>query len=86
MKQIQTVQDVYPAVDELVVDLKTSGESRLAAILHHRMHQVAWTTGSELLEELQDVLAGALKSEAKLPQSLKKQMERILHVIRDFRH
>jgi len=49
------------------------------------MHQVAWTTRSELFEELRDVLTDALKSdEAKLPVELKQQMERVLVIIRDF--
>jgi hypothetical protein len=85
MIQVQTAEDVYPALDELVAKLNTAGQSRLATILHHRMHQVAWTARSELFEELRDVLADALKSdEAKLPVELKQQMERVLAVIRDF--
>ncbi|MCU0785312.1 MAG: hypothetical protein MUF81_14915, partial [Verrucomicrobia bacterium] len=58
---------------------------RLAAILYHRLHQVAWTARSELFEELKDVLTDALKSdEAKLPEALKQQMEQVLFVIGNF--
>ena len=85
MKQVQTIEDIYPALDELAVELKTAGELRLAAILHHRMHQVAWTARSELFEELRTVLTNALKPDGvKLPQSLKEQLERVLRVIRNF--
>jgi len=63
MIQVQTVEDIYPALDELVAELKAAGHPRLATILHHRMHQVAWTARSELFEQLQDVLAEALKSD-----------------------
>ena len=73
------------AVDELAVELKAAGESRLAAILHHRMHQVAWPARSEPFEELQSVLTKALKSdEVKLPQLLKEQVERVLFVVGNF--
>ena len=82
MIQVQTVEDVYPALDELLVELKAASQSRLAAILHHRMHQVAWTVRSELFEELQNVLTKALESdEARLPELLKEQIERVLLVI-----
>jgi hypothetical protein len=85
MIQVQTIKDVYPALDELVAELNEAGQSRLATTLHHRMHEVAWTARSELFEELRDVLTGALKSDAgKLPAELKQQMERVLVVIRDY--
>lgn len=85
MKQIQTVEDVYPALDELAVELKTAGEPRLAAILHHRIHRVAWTARSELFEELQKVLTKALESEgANLPEPLRNQMHQALRVINSY--
>jgi hypothetical protein len=85
MIHVQTVDDVYPALDELVVELNAFGEPRLAAILHHRMHQVAWTARSELFEELQSVLSKAVAcDDTKLPQSLKEQIERVLRIIRNF--
>jgi hypothetical protein len=85
MIQVQAINDVYPALDELVAELNEAGQSRLATILHHRMHEVAWTARSELFEELRDVLTDALKSDAgKLPVELKPQMKRVLVVIRDY--
>ncbi len=82
MKQIQTVEDVYPAIEELIAELKLVGRSQLATILDHRMHRVAWTARSELFEELQSVLAGALRTEeASLPEQLKNQAQRLLEVI-----
>ena len=82
MKQVQTVADTYPALDELAVELKAIGQSGLAAVLHHRMHQVAWTTRSELFEELRNVLTKTMESErANLPEPLRKQIERIITVI-----
>jgi len=82
---VQTVEDVYPAVDELVVELKAAGHSSLATVLRHRMHTVAWTARSELLEELQDVLGRALRlDDLALPEVLKNQIERLLLVIGEF--
>jgi hypothetical protein len=85
MIQVQTIKDVYPALDELVPELNEAGQSRLATILDHRMHEVAWTARSELFGELREVLTDALKADAgKLPVELKQQMERVLIVIRDY--
>ena len=85
MIQVKTIEDVYPALDELVVEFKTAGYPRLATILHHRMHQVAWTARSELFEELQNVLTKALESDgATLPELLKEQINRVLLAIRNF--
>ena len=85
MKQIETVEDVYPAIEELIAELKLAGHSKLAAILHHRLHQVAWTARSELFEELQGVLTKALKPEkTSLPELLKNQVQRVLEVINGY--
>jgi hypothetical protein len=82
MKQLQTVEDVYPAIAELIAELKLAGHSELAEMLHHRMYQCVWTTRSELFEELKKVLANwSLFEPAGLPQPLKSQTERITSVI-----
>lgn len=83
MKQVQTVEDVYPAIEELIAELKTTNQSsKLAAILHHRMHQVAWTARSELFEELQNVFTKALQSEtAIIAKPTRNQIQQILEVI-----
>ena len=85
MRRVQTVEDVYPAIDELIVEAGAAGHARLATILHDRMYQAVWTAGSELIEELQDVLTQALESDGpKLPDSLKQQMKQVLLVIDSF--
>jgi len=79
------VEDVYPAVEKLIDDLKSSGHVRLATILDHRMHKVAWTSGSELFEELQRLLSQALESEAQdLPEVTKDQMRQIIKLINSY--
>jgi hypothetical protein len=52
--------EIYDAVDQLIGSLRSAGQSKLANILYHRLHVAAWTTSSELLEELQVVLNDAL--------------------------
>jgi len=85
MKQIKVTQDVYPALDELVIELKKTNQRHLAVSLHRRMHEDVWTTGSELYEELQNILTNALRSrEIKLPKVLKKQLEQVLFVINKY--
>jgi hypothetical protein len=85
MTDVQTVDDVYPALEELITELKSAGEPRLAAIIQHRVYQVAWTTRSELFEELERVLAGALETgETTLSRTLKDQIRRVLFVVRRF--
>jgi hypothetical protein len=52
-----TTGDLYKAVDELIVKLREAGNAELADVLDHRVHKVAWTSGSELLDELHTVLS-----------------------------
>ena len=85
MIQIHTFDDVYPAIDELIIELKGAGQTRLANILHHRMHVVAWNSRNEIFEELSKVLTISLKSDQdKLPKLFKEQIEHVLFVINNF--
>mgnify|MGYP001770450562 CR=1 FL=1 len=85
MKQVQTIDDVYPAVEELIAELRPLESSNLAAILDHRMHRVAWTDRSELFEELQKVLTKALESGGvNLPEPARNQARLLLRVIKDY--
>jgi hypothetical protein len=79
MIEIQTTEDFYLALDALIVDLKAADQTQLSNILHYRVHNVAWTTRSELFEELQGVLTKALKSnELKLSKILKDHISQVL--------
>jgi hypothetical protein len=80
--EIHGPKDVYPAVVELTTELNSLGVSQLAAGLHFRMHQVAWTTGSEFHEEPMAYLGEALEPPgADLPEPIARQMRRIVEVI-----
>jgi hypothetical protein len=61
MININNIEDIYPAIDELIKVLPHKNEQRLSDILKHRMYKVSWTSRSELFEELQNVLRGFLQ-------------------------
>jgi len=64
--EVRSPEDLYPLVEDLIIRLGREGDSRLAAILDHRMHKVAWTSAFEHLEELQRVLGNELPNEGEL--------------------
>jgi hypothetical protein len=63
---IRKPEDLYPLVEDLIIRLGKEGDIRLSAILDHRMHKVAWTSSSELLEELKRVLGGELSNQGEV--------------------
>jgi hypothetical protein len=71
-------EDVYKAIDELAMELRAAGYQRVADILHHRLHKVAWSTKDELLEELQKVLHA---TEVSVSGPLKQKIEQVASVI-----
>ena len=83
MRRLRTAEDVYAALEELVVGLDASGRGALAKKINHRLHKVAWTTRLELLEEMEVVIDKALKSDRlNLPPSFSSQMGEVLRAIR----
>lgn len=83
--QIKSIDDVYPAIDEIIDAARAAGELHLATVLNHRMHRVAWTTRSELFEELQSVLTNSPGVEATaVPDEWKEQVNAVLSVIAEF--
>jgi hypothetical protein len=47
-----TVTISYEPFDRLIVSLRNDGLLKESDLLHHMIHKVAWTTGSELIGEL----------------------------------
>lgn len=85
MKEILTIDDVYSAIDELITELNMAGHSKLATILYHRMHQVAWTTRSELFEELQNILVDALQSkDIALTDTMRNHIQQIEYIVENY--
>ena len=76
--------EIYRSLDGLVVSLREAGYSKLAATIQYRLHKIAWTTRSELFEELEVVLGRALASDgAEMPEALKRRIAQILSAMRD---
>lgn len=82
MIQIKTASDIYPAVEELIKQLNQHPKSNLSAILNHRMHKVAWTTGSELLEELYTVLKES-HSNSLFDSNIQNQIKTLMDIIKN---
>ena len=56
-QMISTLNEFYATIDLLIEELRTSGHKADANELHVLMHEMAWTTGSELLGELGLILS-----------------------------
>ena len=85
MIPIRTLDDLYSAVDELIAELNSLNRTQLARVLHHRLHIVAWTTGTEAIEELKSHLREALSGHGEpLPIAAEEKAQRILTAIDRF--
>jgi hypothetical protein len=82
MTQINTISDLYGEVNKLISKLKSSGHARLAAVLFQRLHEVAWTSGSELLDQLATILREAAQDNSEnLAPALQQDVTDILTAI-----
>jgi sensor domain CHASE-containing protein len=85
MKSVKSGEDIYKATEDLITELKSRNLPNLAAVLSHRLHQVAWTTRSELFEELRDVLMQGLNSQREsMADDLKSRIQLLLQAISQF--
>ena len=53
MINVKKIDDIYPAVEELIKILAQNNEQHYSDVLSHRMYKVSWTSRDELFEELQ---------------------------------
>jgi len=63
MINVHTIEDIYPAIDELIKVLPQKNKQCISNVLSHRMYKVSWTSRDELFEDLQNVLKDFLKKE-----------------------
>jgi hypothetical protein len=56
-------KEITAGLDQLVAVLRLEQEFRLAAVLHHHVHRVAWSNHSELFRELSRLLRNAQASQ-----------------------
>ena len=82
---LRTLDNLYAAVEELIAELNSLDRVKLAGALSHRLHNVAWTTGSELREELRSLLTEALRGdEEHLPAAVEQKVRNILSAMERF--
>jgi hypothetical protein len=72
----------YDCFEDLITQLRAEGHARTADILHHRLHVVAWTTGSELLGELGTVILKFQRSTPSISPPLQQALSRSLEMAR----
>ena len=58
METFGSLSEFHEAIEALIASLRDGAHALEADILDHRMHRASWTTSSELLEELAQVLGG----------------------------
>jgi hypothetical protein len=66
---------------DLITRFGRDGEKRLASILDDRVHKIAWTSASELLEELKRVLGDGPKSVVILTPQTEAALKRVSEAI-----
>ena len=66
--------DIYEKLDRLIKELQISGKTELANILNHRIKKVAWTTSSELFDEIRSILSKELKTNERELSATEKDM------------
>ncbi len=82
MRNVTVIDDVYPAIKEIIQLLKETENEELSSTLDHRMYQVCWTTGNELLEELMNVLQNYMASDHFIENKMREHMKKIVAVIK----
>ncbi len=82
MRDVNTIDDIYPAIRELIAELQKAGLEKAASILTHRMTKVAWTSRNELFEELMKTLTTiGIEHKSALTTPLKNQIQLILQML-----
>jgi predicted nucleic acid-binding Zn-ribbon protein len=56
VNKIKHIDDIYSDIKDLIQSLRSIGDMELSSVLDHRMTKVSWTSNSELLEEILDIM------------------------------
>lgn len=70
-KPLHSVWEYYTEIDELIRLLRVHGGGECADALHLLLHETAWTTGDELVGELDLVLA---RTRGRFPAEIRKKL------------
>jgi len=76
MRTLKNNQEFYEHLDKICSRLRLIGMSKEADQIYYLLHKVAWTSSSELFEELELVFKNLLSASnaTKIPQELKKEL------------
>jgi HPt (histidine-containing phosphotransfer) domain-containing protein len=75
--------DLYAEIEGLIAKLESAGYRHLAEILSHRIHKVAWTSGSELMDELARTLEQVLQGDfGEIGANLQQDVRNVLNAVR----
>ena len=81
MKRYFSNQDFYNHIDEMVEILRSTELSKSAEKVDFLIHKVAWTTASELFEELRNEFVALKESEIELPSKVHETLEQFINTI-----
>ena len=76
-------QSDYRCFDELIRRLRVEGYDEPAKRLHALLHEVAWTTGSELLGELGLVISAFERGRPKASPDLRSLLDSCFKVVKE---
>ena len=80
--RVGATRDITAALDRLVAALRLQKDARLAAVLHHQLHQAAWDSHSELFCALSQLLRNAQASQvSSYSETTRAQIDEILCAI-----
>lgn len=82
MINIENINDIYPALEELMVFFEKNDQKYISSIIQHRLHKVKWTTRNELFDEISKVLSDYVRmNRGNLDVAINNQINRILDII-----
>ena len=81
MEKYNSNQDFYNHIDEFVVRLDQSNYAGYAKKLHHRLHDVAWTTTSELFGELKEIFKELLVTQPAVSKEMQNDLKHFISTI-----
>jgi len=62
MDDLNTIEDIYYEINQLINELEQQNEQSISRVLYHRMYKVSWTSNEELFEEIQNILKNFLQT------------------------
>jgi hypothetical protein len=72
----------YDCFDDLIANLRAAGHNDTARRLHHLLHQVPWTSGTELISELGSEILAFKQSAPEVKGELKRSLSHCIGTIK----